>query len=469
MTGYQFVDYQGCAFSVAMTDVLSTRMAEHFAKWSQAQEDLLFAYWRPSRGAKRFSAIVMDLLLPLDGERILRGNVSFTLEYLTRVLNGCAPGDGVALIHSHLGPGWQDLSYDDVVAERDRLASVVCSKTDLPLLGLTWSTDGFWSARFWLRTGRRRYSIRHATNVRTVGKQLRISFHPILRPRDTPSPAQEATVSVWGEEAQSSLCRSHVGVIGLGSVGSIVAEALSRTGIQKITLIDNDKIETRNLDRTLGALPRDAFFRCRKVKVSERLLRHSHTGNKLQLIPLSQSLLTDAGLAAALDCDVLISCVDRPLPRSVLNTLSYAHLIPLIDGGIMARVAENGKLLHVDWRIHTVGPGHACLYCINALRRSDVALDRDGMLDDPDYIRGLSHADRERYRRRNVFAFSLSVAAHEFLQLVTLISGNQRIGGRGPQTYHAFPGAMEVAEHSLCVRGCDVAAIEATAVIPSIS
>ena len=70
--------------------------------------------------------------------------------------------------------------------------------------------------------------------------------------------------------------------------------------------------------------------------------------------------------------------------------------MPVIDGGIIARVDDVGKLMHVDWRIHTVGPEHGCLYCIDALRRSDVALDRDGLLEDPDYILGLSPADRER-------------------------------------------------------------------------
>ena len=82
------------------------------------------------------------------------------------------------------------------------------------------------------------------------------------------------------------------------------------------------------------------------------------------------------------------------LIRHVLNTLAYAHLIPVIDGGILARVNGLGNLQHIDWRIHTVGPGRACLYCLSALIRSDVALDRDGMLENPDYVTGLSPAGR---------------------------------------------------------------------------
>ena len=54
------------------------------------------------------------------------------------------------MLHSHLGPGWQDVSEDDVVAERGR-AALALAGTELPLVGLTLGTDGAWSARFWPR------------------------------------------------------------------------------------------------------------------------------------------------------------------------------------------------------------------------------------------------------------------------------------------------------------------------------
>ena len=257
--------------------------------------------------------------------------------------------------------------------------------------------------------------------------------------------------------------RAHVGIVGNGSVGSIIAETLSRTGLQRITLIDADVIEGRNLDRTLGATAADVAARTPKVIVARRLIEQSHTSASVVVHDVASSLLEEAGFRAALDCDVLLCCVDRPWPRHVLNVMAYAHLIPVIDGGILARVNEAGRLLHVDWRIHTVGPGRACLYCIDAVRRSDVALDREGKLDDPDYVKGLSAADRERYGRRNVFAFSLSVAAHQVLQLVGLVTGNARVGGAGRQTYHAYPGAMEVAAPGTCDEDCDVASLVAHA------
>jgi hypothetical protein len=462
MEGYKLEDFEGLDVSIAFTGELDEQLVGHLAR-DVPQEDLTFAYWRPSMGTERYTAVLHALSLPSANERLLHGNVAFTGDYVARVLEERPRGAGIALIHSHLGPGWQGMSHDDIVAERDRLAGLVASETALPLVGLTWATDGAWSGRLWVRAGRNDYRRLWASTVRVVGPRLRLSFHPELRARPRNREAQVATRSVWGEAAQDDLARVHVGVVGLGSVGSIVAEALSRTGVQHLTLIDHDRIEERNLDRTLGALRADVDEKRTKVEVSERILGESHTADEFRVTPIAESVLSPDGLHAALDCDVLVSCVDRPWPRHILNQIAYAHLIPVIDGGILARVSEAGKLLHVNWRIHTVGPQRACLYCLNALLRSDAALDRDGMLDDPDYIRGLSHEERERYRRRNVFAFSLSVASHEILQLVGLVTGNPRIGGTGPQMYHAYPGVMEVGEVGLCEDGCDIAPLTGSA------
>ena len=460
MESYQAADFDGLDFSIAMTGELDDALAAHFGRDS-LQEDLAFAYWRPSKGSCRYTAVLHALCLPGEDEHILHGNVAFTPEYLSRVIEECPAGSGIAFLHGHPGPGWQGMSEDDIVAERDRLAGLVAGATGLPLVGLTWGTDRTWSGRLWLRVGRHQYERRWCTTIRSVGRRLRMSFHPQLAPPPATPEAQVATASVWGEGAQQDIARVQVGIVGLGSVGSIVAEALSRTGVGDLSFIDHDFIEERNLDRTLGAKP--SLLGRSKVASAQELVETSHTAEAFRVTAVEASLLDEAGLAAALDCDVLFSCVDRPLPRHVLNLLAYSHLIPVVDGGILARVDERGRLVHVDWRIHTVGPEQACLYCLGALRRSDVALDRDGKLDDPDYLNGLSPADRERYGRRNVFAFSLSVAAHEVLQFVGLLTGNPRVGGIGPQTYHAFPGEMAVTPNPVCAADCDIAPLTAQA------
>src|SRR5581483_7011415 len=305
MYGYQAVDFTGVEFSVALTRTLDDLLAAHLNK-GRFQEDLTFAYWRPSPGRSRYAAILNRIALPAEGDRILQGNVAFMPKYIQRVLDECPKDHGVALAHSHPGPGWQDMSDDDVVAERERLAGLVAGATGLPLLGMTWGTDSTWSARFWLHVGRHQYERRWATTVRSVGRHLRLSFHPDLRPEPEPPESQAATISVWGRRAQADLVRSRIGIIGLGSVGSIVAEAFSRTGAQDLMLIDHDALELRNLDRTLGAYRDDAGAKLAKVAISKRLVDRSHTSETFSADPVADSVVNRAALARAMDCDLLI-------------------------------------------------------------------------------------------------------------------------------------------------------------------
>lgn len=59
---------------------------------------------------------------------------------------------------------------------------------------------------------------------------------------------------VYGDEMMQLLARVHICVVGLGGVGSWVAEALVRSGITKITLVDGDKISRSNTNRQIHTL-----------------------------------------------------------------------------------------------------------------------------------------------------------------------------------------------------------------------
>lgn len=447
-------------FSVAFTENIDSELSYHFRNHNE--EDLTFGLWVPSQGSKRFTAIIQKIIFPNDGDRNIHGNASFNAQYVHRILKTASNNFGIIFIHSHLGPGWQSMSDDDVKAEHDVLSGPVAGMTNLPLLGMTRGTDGSWSARFWLKKGVKSYERIWADNVRVVGKRLRTTYHPNITHNLKDNESQVATRSVWGKQNQMLIANTHVGIIGLGSVGSIVAECLSRIGVSKITLIDPQNIETRNLDRTLGATIEDVKNKIPKVRISERLINTTHTSESLHVNPLEKNVVSEEGIKMALDCDILFSCVDRPWPRHTLNALSYSHLIPVIDGGIIAKT-KNDLPIHVDWRIHTVGPGKKCLVCLEALKRGEISLDRDGKLDDQEYIQSLDEQFSHLTSRQNVFAFSMSLAAHEVLQFTGLVTGLTRIGGIGPQFYHAFPGRMDVKELEKCDPDCEYDKLTASA------
>ena len=128
-------------------------LLQHYAQ-GRRQEDIALATWYPAEGTNRFTAVIDEVLLPSNEERILKGNVQMTGDFLRRCRNlALSKGAGMAVMHNHLGPGWQGMSPDDVVMEQ-RSVSNPARATGLPALGLTLGTDGTWSARFWPRTGR---------------------------------------------------------------------------------------------------------------------------------------------------------------------------------------------------------------------------------------------------------------------------------------------------------------------------
>lgn len=59
------------------------------------------------------------------------------------------------------------------------------------------------------------------------------------------------TAIVLGDPAMERLARAHVAVLGLGGVGSYVVEALARSGVGELTLVDQDEIGPTNLNRQL--------------------------------------------------------------------------------------------------------------------------------------------------------------------------------------------------------------------------
>ena len=62
------------------------------------------------------------------------------------------------------------------------------------------------------------------------------------------------TQMLLGEDAMRILIGSHVAVFGLGGVGSYAAEALARSGVGELTLVDDDTVSVTNLNRQLEAL-----------------------------------------------------------------------------------------------------------------------------------------------------------------------------------------------------------------------
>lgn len=81
----------------------------------------------------------------------------------------------------------------------------------------------------------------------------------------------EREAMLLGAEAIEKLNNSYVALFGLGGVGSYAAEALARSGVGKIMLVDNDKVSKSNINRQLCAL-QSTVGKYKVDVVAERLL-----------------------------------------------------------------------------------------------------------------------------------------------------------------------------------------------------
>lgn len=223
-------------------------------------------------------------------------------------------------------------------------------------------------------------------------------------------------------------------------------------GMERFVLIDFDEIQRHNLDRLLGADP-DDLGRL-KVDVAVRQIMKAATAGNVEVVRVPFSLAEEPGYRAALDCDVLFSCVDRPRARSIVNHLAYAHLIPVVDGGVAVRF-RNGRFIGAEWQLQTVGPNRPCLECLGTFTRADAETERAGMLDDPSYMQGLSD-DHPYKRNENVFPFSANLASLEVLQFIALVTGAAGVDTFGVQRFRYNPGTIDQDVERECKEGCEV-------------
>ena len=419
--------------SVAMTGLTRDALCDLLLR-RDGQEDLCLALYRPSTGRRRTTALIRQPLAPDDGDRWVHGNVTVTAEYILRGAETAhAQQCGLVLLHSHPGGrGWQAMSGPDRDTEAS-YANLVREITGLPLVGMTLAgRDRSWSARHWNRGVGPHVAPTECTNVRVIDDRLTITWNDGVDPAPATNPRQTRTVTAWGEAAQADLVRRRVLVIGAGSVGLDVTLRLAASGLVHITIMDFDLVEEHNLDRLVGATRRDALLRRTKVHVARREAFRNATAAHPHIRITDLSICEPAGLLEALDHDVIFCCVDRPWPRAVLNGLAYSDLVPVIDGGIAIDTHADGTMRNATWRSHILRPGRPCLTCTRQLDMGQVALDIQGLLDDPDYIAG---ANRGGPVGQNVAPLSISVTAALLAQYVSFSVAPGGVGDPGPLQY----------------------------------
>ena len=119
------------------------------------------------------------------------------------------------------------------------------------------------------------------------------------------------TEMLLGAEAMERLRAAHVVVFGLGGVGSWCAEALARSGVGRLTLVDEDSVAESNLNRQVCALG-STIGRPKAEIMAERL---RDIAPDAELIPVtaryeaaSRGRFFPGDYAYVADCIDLVSC-----------------------------------------------------------------------------------------------------------------------------------------------------------------
>lgn len=137
-----------------------------------------------------------------------------------------------------------------------------------------------------------------------------------------------------GSEGLETLKKSTVAVLGIGGVGSIAAEALARTGIGRIILIDKDVVDITNINRQIHALlstvgkPKAELMKQRIADINPecdavalKMFYTEETYEELFKYPLDYVL--DASDTISFKIHLIKQCLERKIP--IISSMGAAN------------------------------------------------------------------------------------------------------------------------------------------------
>lgn len=135
------------------------------------------------------------------------------------------------------------------------------------------------------------------------------------------------TALLMSDEQMEKLRSAHVMLLGLGGVGSYAAEALARSGVGTMTIVDSDEVAVSNLNRQLPAL--SSTVGMSKVEVVAGRLRDAAPDMTLHAV--NAFYLPEAPVEIPADCTVLVDAIDTTSAKLHLAQTCMERGIPMIS------------------------------------------------------------------------------------------------------------------------------------------
>jgi molybdopterin/thiamine biosynthesis adenylyltransferase len=273
----------------------------------------------------------------------------------------------VIFVHTHpFAEGTPSFSPIDDEGEKHLAGFLSRRVPDVPHAALVVGPDG---------CAGRRLGLSDPLTVVQVGDKVELLYDPSgsidLEQR------WDRQVRALGPKGQASIQGARVGIIGVGGTGSVVAQQLAYLGVSDFVLIDPDVVDETNLNRLVGAIPRDVGSA--KTSVAARTIRAVNPKASVEAICRD---VTDIEVAETLvDLDAVFGCTDSHASRAILNQIAYQYYVPFFDLGV-GIVAKQGIVTHISGRVQMAAPGLPCLVC--------------GSIIDPDAVRRELQTDVQR-------------------------------------------------------------------------
>lgn len=462
-------------------DVLDRLFGDRAHRREDPERGFLAAIFTAT-GATRRTLLLGQIVEPEAGDVYWsrKGGLVMTHHYYSRALSviESLPGAGLLNVHSHPrprtgvsppGPSEQDLATDArelcfvsraLPEGRATAAAIVTPGGGVSVREYKFRRPRSKQEALSPEFGLAGAEIAFAQRVRVVGPGLRIlrgdPTGKLLR-ADIDVKMTESSILLWGERGQAILSELTVGIAGLGGVGGIVAEHLARLGVGALVLVDYDRLDDGNFNRSQGATRAEAASRLPKVEVYRRIAREAATAPKFQVSLLRESAAESAGLKTLLDCDIVVSAADDAFARQVLDHMAYTHLIPVIDGGTTL-VPDSASMLLVAGKSQVVaaGPGHACLECQGVYTQEEATVARESATWG-DYINaraGGGQRTKRELRAPSVICNNGLVASVIGLRILAIALRVTPATLCGTQRYYVEDGTLAWGAIKECKPGC---------------
>lgn len=135
---------------------------------------------------------------------------------------------------------------------------------------------------------------------------------------------------LYGAEALPRLAAAHVAVVGVGGVGSWAVEALARSAVGRLTLIDLDMIAESNVNRQIHALG-DAFGQAKVSALHARVLAI----NPQCVVHEIEDFVTPENVATLLGggIDLIIDAIDQVRTKAAMIAWAHRARRPILTAG----------------------------------------------------------------------------------------------------------------------------------------